>query len=97
MSKPEDIVHIFYHPRLPDQSEYIEITQKSNAKKTDYEKTLVIDLTGKRKVDVEALAKELKSIVSTLPNEEIKPSDAEILVISANTPKPLFLSKYINR
>jgi hypothetical protein len=67
----------------------IEISEKVNAKKSDYQKTLVIDLTGGRKADVEALAQELKGDVGTLPEGEEKPKDAEILVIlGQNSPTP---------
>lgn len=56
-------------------------TMIGTAKSTNYQKTLVIDLTGKNKQSVEQVAKYLNGEVSTLPDGETKPEDADILVI----------------
>lgn len=58
----------------------IEVTLKENAKKNDYTKTLIIDLSGNNKDAASQLAKVLSGEVTTLPKDETKP-DADILVI----------------
>lgn len=61
----------------------IEITDKDNAAKSDYKKTIVIDLSGgKFKEKAQELATFLKGEVGNLPEGETKP-DADILVILA--------------
>jgi hypothetical protein len=62
------------------QLDTVEIVTESNAKRQDYKKTLVIDLTGNRKQAAEDIAKLLKGQVSSLPEGETKPN-AHILVI----------------
>jgi hypothetical protein len=59
----------------------IEIVDKNNAKKRDYEKTLIIDLTSKNKDEVEKISKAIGAEISTLPAGETKPVDADVLVI----------------
>lgn len=59
----------------------IEVVAKANAKKNDYEKTLVIDLTGNLKSVAQQLAKVLGGETASLPKEETKPTNADILVI----------------
>ena len=55
---------------------------KDDAKKKQYDKTLVIDLTGNKKDIAQALANDLKGTVSSLPTDEVTPSiSADILVI----------------
>lgn len=56
-------------------------TMVGTAKSTNYQKTLVIDLTGNNKQSVEQVAKYLNGEVATLPTGETKPEDADILVI----------------
>ena len=58
----------------------ITIATKTSAK-GDYTKNLVIDLTGKNGTSVSQLASLLNGEVSSLPTSEIKPSNADILVI----------------
>lgn len=58
----------------------IEVVLKENAKKNDYSKTLVIDLSGNKKEAAEQVAKALSGEVGNLPKDETKP-DADILVI----------------
>ncbi|MBM3208776.1 LytR family transcriptional regulator [Candidatus Shapirobacteria bacterium] len=67
----------------------IDVVAKENAKKRDYEKTLIVDLSGTKKEVAEALAKELGGEVGTLPAEETAPvlptgQEAELLVILGN-------------
>lgn len=58
----------------------VEVVLKENAKKNDYTKTLIIDLSGNNKDAASQLAKVLGGEVTTLPKDETKP-DADILVI----------------
>ena len=59
----------------------IEISAKENAIKQDFEKTSVVLLTGAKKVEADAIAKQFNTTVTTtLPEGETKP-DADILVI----------------
>lgn len=63
----------------------VEVVLKDNAKKKDYEKTLVIDLTGNN-VSANLIAKALNTSLSALPEGETKPpatgnTTADVLVI----------------
>jgi len=58
----------------------IDVVLKENAKKNDYTKTLVIDLSGNKKEEAIQLANVLGGQVQDLPKDETKP-DADILVI----------------
>lgn len=58
----------------------IEVVAKENAKKNDYQQTLVIDFTGSQKVLAESIAKLLNGKVSSLPEGET-PSNTDLLVI----------------
>lgn len=61
----------------------IEIVDKDNAAKSDYKKTIIIDLSGgKFKEKAQELATFLKGEIGALPEGETKP-DADILVILA--------------
>lgn len=57
------------------------VVDKDYAQKRDYTTTLVIDLTGNKSQEAESLAKIVKGEISTLPTGEIKPENADILVI----------------
>ena len=62
------------------------VTTKENAKNKDYDKTLIIDLSGNRPNEVKQLANLLNGEVSKLPSGEQKPETvnnqtAEILII----------------
>lgn len=59
----------------------IAIAGKDNAKKTDYEKTLVVDLSGKKPELAKQLATILNAQVVKLPAGEIAPKDTDLLVI----------------
>lgn len=59
----------------------IEIVDKDNAASSDYEKTLIIDLSGKKKAIAEKIAKEIGGTIGSLPKTEIKPGKGDILVI----------------
>lgn len=56
------------------------VTQKSNAKSTNYAKTIVVNLTNQKSDSLNTIAKVVNGTVETLPAGEEKP-DADILVI----------------
>ncbi len=66
--------------QLKKQVTNIDVVKKDNAKKSDYSKTLIVDLTGKQKDAVDQLAKLLNGQVANLPDGEAKP-DADLLII----------------
>ncbi len=66
---------------LKEKATNIEVVAKENAKKNDYAKTLVVDISGNRKDIAEQLAKVLNGTVEKLPERETKPENADILVI----------------
>lgn len=66
---------------LKEKAPHIEISDKDNAKKNDYAKTLVIDLSGKNTVEAQNIVKIVGGEKSTLPAGEIKPENADFLII----------------
>lgn len=54
---------------------------KENAKKNDYTKTILVDVTGKNSVRAAEFAKVLGYTVESLPPGEIAPKDGEFLII----------------
>lgn len=60
----------------------VEIVSKENAKKTDYTKTIVVDINGTMADQAKKIADALGGEVGSLPEGENKP-DADILVIVA--------------
>ena len=69
--------------RLTQNIEGIKILKRDNARKRDYEKTEVIDITGKNKAKAEEIAKYLNADIQIdLPDGEVKPN-GDILVIAA--------------
>ena len=57
------------------------VTAKANAAKANYQKTIVVDITGKQKSLAAELAILLNGEVGLIPAGEATPKDAEILVI----------------
>lgn len=57
------------------------VVAKENAKNTTYKDTLVIDLTGNRGSEAQQIAELLGGSVQELPENENRPTDADILVI----------------
>jgi hypothetical protein len=57
------------------------VVSKSDAQKSTYKTTLVIDLTGKSASQAAILAKDLKAKVGKLPLGETKPINADLLII----------------
>lgn len=66
----------------------ISIVDKDNAKKTDYEKTIVIDLSGKKPELAKQLATLLNAQVGKLPAGEVAPKDTDLLTIIGADYKP---------
>ncbi len=64
------------------------VTSKENAKKNDYTKTIVIDLTGANAESAQKIAQGLQGEVGNLPEGEVTPTDADILVIIASDEPP---------
>ncbi|KKT36061.1 MAG: hypothetical protein UW22_C0045G0011 [Candidatus Gottesmanbacteria bacterium GW2011_GWB1_44_11c] len=72
---------------LKAKMQNITITEKDNAKRTDYEKTVVIGLSDTlSKTFIQQFANELSATVSTLPPEEPKPV-ADLLIIAGKDRK----------
>lgn len=59
----------------------IAVVTKDAAKKNDYTQTIVVDVTGKNVELSQQIAENFGGIVAGLPNGEVAPSDADILVI----------------
>lgn len=59
----------------------IAVVSKDAAKKTDYQETVVVDVTGKNADMATKIAGTLGGSVSTLPAGEVAPTDADIVVI----------------
>lgn len=68
--------------KIKDKIPNVEISAKANAKKTDYTKTIVVDLTGNMSDQAKSIAVALGGEVGLLPTGEDKP-DADIVVIVA--------------
>lgn len=62
----------------------IEITSKENASNKDYEKTLVIDLTGDNKTEVAEVAKAIGGLVSPMPAAEKKPNGDLLIILGSD-------------
>lgn len=57
------------------------VVTKENAKKDDYEQTIVVDVTGKNIELSQQVADTLGGIVAGLPSGEVAPNDVDVLVI----------------
>lgn len=68
---------------LKEKANNVEIVTKDNAKKDDYVKTLVIDISGNQKDLAQQLANLLDANLAQLPEGEVKPN-ADILIIIGN-------------
>ncbi|MEK9173790.1 MAG: LytR C-terminal domain-containing protein, partial [Patescibacteria group bacterium] len=71
------------------------VVSKENAKKNDYAKTVVVDITGANAESAEKIAQSLGGEVASLPEGETAPTDADVLIIvsapeaPAPTPAPV--------
>ena len=68
--------------KIKDKVANIEIALKENASKTNYTKTIVVDISGKMADQAKKIAEAVGGEVSSLPDGEKKPN-ADILVIVA--------------
>ncbi len=66
---------------------HVVVTEKSNAKKSTYTKTLVVDLSGKQPASAKKLAEQLQGEVGVLPDGEPKPADTDIIIILGKLPQ----------
>jgi len=66
---------------LKDKIDNIDVPVKENAKKKDYPDTLIVDLIGNKPQMAEQLANVLKGKITSLPDGEEKPKEADILII----------------
>lgn len=67
--------------QLKEEISNIEVVVKENAKKNNYETTIVVVLSKSKEQEAKAIAEALGVQVSSLPEDEIIPDTAEILVI----------------
>lgn len=70
-----------YETELKSQVPGAVVVDRDNAKKRDYAKTIIIDLSGNKQDQVTALAKLLEISVSGLPAGEIATDAADFLII----------------
>lgn len=66
--------------QLKDKISNLDVVVKENAKKKDYEKTVVVALSQGREQEAKAIAEFLGAQASLLPEGEVKP-EAEVLII----------------
>lgn len=66
--------------QLKEKISNLEVVAKENAKKKDYEKTIVVVVTQDKEQEAKAIAEFLGAETSLLPEGEVKP-EAEILII----------------
>jgi flagellar basal body-associated protein FliL len=67
--------------KLASQFSSLDITEKVSAAKSDYQTSVVIDLTGKNAALASAIAQAIGANVSALPAGEVAPKGAELLII----------------
>ncbi|MBI2018948.1 LytR C-terminal domain-containing protein [Candidatus Daviesbacteria bacterium] len=67
--------------RLRKENLQFEVSSKENAERGDYDKTLVVVLNESSKKLAESIANLLNVTVGELPEREIKPKDADIVII----------------
>lgn len=68
--------------KIKEKIANVEITTKENASKSDYSKTIVVDLSGNMAEQAKTIADALGGEVGSMPDGETKPN-ADILVIVA--------------
>lgn len=71
--------------QLKEKLTNIDVVVKENAGSNDYKKTVVVDLSGSKKDIATQIADIVKGELGTLPDDEIEPKDADILVILGAT------------
>lgn len=68
-------------PSVKKVSDRIKVVEKDNAESSSYDKTLIVVVNSSVKELADDLAKVLKATVSSLPAGEVKPDDADLLII----------------
>ena len=69
----------------------IVISLKANAKRSDYQQSVVVDLTGRNEELARQIATLIEGTVSSLPEGEVKPSDSNtnlLIILGANYVSP---------
>jgi hypothetical protein len=72
---------VTYEQELKSKIPTSTITERGNAKASTYTETILVDVTGKRGAEAQALAKTLNITYSPLPAGEVSPVGADFLVI----------------
>lgn len=67
--------------RLQKENLQFEVSSKENAEKQDYDKTVVVVLNESSKRLAESIANLLNVTIGALPDGEIKPDDADMVII----------------
>lgn len=67
--------------KLESKFTNLAVVSRSNAAKSDYQKSLVIDLTGKNASIVSSIASFIDADIAPLPAGETAPTGAEVLII----------------
>lgn len=67
--------------KLKAQFSLLNIVSKANATKSDYQKSIVVDLTGQNTSVASAIAQSIGGDISPLPAGETAPKGAELLII----------------
>lgn len=61
-----------------------DVTERVNAAQSDYENTIVVDVSGKNKTAAEALAARIGAEVATLPSDEDAPETDLLVILGAD-------------
>lgn len=70
-----------YEEELKSKIKNFEVVDRNNAKSRNYDKTILIDISGNKKDQVEALSKILGIALSNLPEGETAAASADFLII----------------
>lgn len=70
-----------YEEQLKTKVPNAEVTDRKNARSTNYQETIIVDLTGVKSKEAAALAQTLGIKTATLPDGETKPEGADFLII----------------
>lgn len=70
-----------YEATLKDAVKNAVVSDRDNAKKRDYETSMIVDVSGAHAAEAAVIAEKLRLTVSTLPAGETKPSTGDFLII----------------
>lgn len=73
-----------YESELKEKIKNAEVADRDNAKKSNYEKTILVDSTGKRASEAQSIATSLGISVSPLPAGEATPSGDFVIIIGVD-------------